>query len=256
MVNLFWLAKPQIKQSKNPIGIVSMNYSGSDRWNYDCCAQYHIDAHIVKIPLETTQLLYTLHHLHPKSEDWRVHAPETKSGNRGYRIVHQNHPIRKWVSKSLLHYRHAVDYGLALCKEYTFRYDRIHACEQHLRWLASNEPNLKSSTEFLNPPLCMPEEYRIDVAEHPRKKKAIIVLQDSEFSSEVYESYRRYYIGEKLKIRMSTWKKRENPEWLIKESPNSQKKKILQSQTMKEKPLSSIKRKLDPNNNDELYSML
>jgi len=199
--------------------------------------------------LETTQLLYTLHHLHPKSEDWRAHAPETKSGNRGYRIVHQNHPIRKWVSKSLLHYRHAVDYGLALCKEYTFRYDRIHACEQHLRWLASNEPNLKSSTEFLNPPLCMPEEYRLDVAEHPRKKK--VAIKDSEFSSEVYESYRRYYIGEKLKIKMSTWKKRENPEWLSKESPNSQKKQI-QSSPIKEKSLSSRrKRKLDTNDSME-----
>lgn len=71
-------------------------------------AQYHCDKHVVKMVLETAQILSTI----------------SKLG--GYRPTHQKHPCVIWAKTSQANYDWLVELGLALAAEYTFRYDKIH----------------------------------------------------------------------------------------------------------------------------------
>ena len=65
MVNLFWLQPPALV---------------SGRLDYSVCAEQTIDAHVIKIPVEATQLLYNSHHAYPASENWKAGAPLTGRG--------------------------------------------------------------------------------------------------------------------------------------------------------------------------------
>lgn len=145
--------------------------------NYSWCARQHIDAHIIKIPLEAAQLLYAAHHALPAADDWRTRAPMAGTGERGYRPTHMNNPLSKWLRESAAHYRHAVAYGLALCEEYSHRYGREHACEAHLHWLKGHEPAIPDvythpddhgeENEVARfriaraPPCAMPDEFKV-----------------------------------------------------------------------------------------------
>ena len=74
-------------------------------------------------------------------------------------------------------------------KEYTFRYDKNHACEKLIPYL-ENVPNKIGVNQFTMPTPAMPEIYKVSC---------------------VVESYRNYYRGDKR--RFATWKNRSVPEW-------------------------------------------
>ena len=115
----------------------------------DWCAQYHCDTHVVKMILETAQLLY--------SALWVVAPAQIPEG--AYRQTHVTHPCAIWARASLGNYRWLSQLGLALCAEYTFRYQKIHTTQRHLEWLATHPPPLPACgrTPF---PQAMPEQYR------------------------------------------------------------------------------------------------
>ena len=88
-------------------------------------AKRHCNRHVVKMILETTQLLWT-----------GVHVAGVKtSGIRAYRKTHVWHPTAMWVRESPKNWEFTVGFGLALCAEYTRRYHKRHKCERHLRYL-------------------------------------------------------------------------------------------------------------------------
>ena len=142
------------------------------------CAQYHCDKHVVKMILETAQLLCGVHHMTDQVTD---QVP--------YKLSHKNHPCAIWSRESLSNYLYLCDLGLELCKEYTYRYGKRHKSQDVIEWCVTNKPNI-CDKEFTEPALAMPNEYKVD---------------------SVVESYRNYYIGEKSKI--AVWKNREIPEW-------------------------------------------
>lgn len=80
------------------------------------------DCHVVKMPLETAQLLYSV---------WWVNSGSVPVLNP-YKCTHKNHPCAVWARSAPSHYIWLCKYGLALCKEYTFRYNRVHKCEEHI----------------------------------------------------------------------------------------------------------------------------
>ena len=124
------------------------------------CARWHCDKHVVKMILETAQLLYTAHWILMSSiED----APCRKnSDHRGYRpIKNKNHPSAIWVRESLDHYKWLCELGLELCVEYGFRFgNKKHACYDHLVWLSENPPASLKSLGWTQPPQAMPDEYK------------------------------------------------------------------------------------------------
>jgi len=126
------------------------------------CAQMHCDKHVVKMIVETAQMLCTTHHLNNSI------AP--------YKATHINHPCNIWCRESLDNYNWLCQLGLELCKEYTKRYNKVHKTQQVIEWCISHKPQITSSG-LTRRPLAMPDKYKGD---NP------------------INSYRQYYIGEKL----------------------------------------------------------
>jgi len=106
-----------------------------------------------------------------------------------YKQTHVNHPCSKWLRESLENYQWLCDMSLALCKEYTRRYGKIHKCQKVIEWAGEHYPPLAPGnlTEFVQ---AMPEQYRCN---------------------DVVEAYRKYYIGDKS--RFAKWKMNNIPEW-------------------------------------------
>ena len=90
-------------------------------------AKRHCNRHVVKMILETTQLLWTSVHMSGMDVD--------KLPLRPYRKTHVWHPTAMWVRETPRNWEFAVELGLALCAEYTRRFKKRHACETHLRFL-------------------------------------------------------------------------------------------------------------------------
>ena len=123
------------------------------------CAKFHCDKHIVKMILETAQILYTTHHQLQKGEDWINTTPK-----KPYKQTHVNHPVTLWARQCPANYLFTSMLGLSLCKEYTFRYRRIHASQIHMEWLGANMPPFEDSLQFvpMTPPApACPEECKI-----------------------------------------------------------------------------------------------
>lgn len=141
------------------------------------CAQYHNDKHVVKMILETAQLLCSAH--------W------VTGGNAPYKLSHKNHPSSIWTREDLNNYLWLCDLGIKLCWEYNHRYGKTHKTYDVLLWCSENHPDIPDNC-FTPPPLAMPEEY---------KEKCHV------------QSYRNYYMGDKRGF--CNWKDRQIPEWFI-----------------------------------------
>ena len=146
------------------------------------CAQYHVDKHVVKMILETAQLLCGVHHVtaHDTAHD-TAHVP--------YKLSHKNHPCSIWSRKSLSNYLYLCELGLELCNEYTYRYGKRHKSQDVIEWCLVNKPNIPD-IGFTEPAKAMPDEYKV---------------------GDVVQSYRNYYMG--AKSGFATWKNRQKPFW-------------------------------------------
>ena len=90
-------------------------------------ARLHCNRHVVKMVLETTQLLWTA-----------VHVGGIDVATlpiKAYRKTHAWHPTAIWVRETSKNWEFTVAFGLALCTEYTRRYGKHHKCEMHLQFL-------------------------------------------------------------------------------------------------------------------------
>lgn len=152
--------------------------------NPEEAARMACNKHVVKMILESTQLLYTAQHLSNGPLEICPYTP--------YKIAHKNHPSAIWTRSSIDNYNWLCHLALAYCDEYKHRYgyDKVHSCEKHLVWLYNNPPPL-SYERFYEPPQCMPDRYKSD---------------------DCIQAYRNYYIGEKLGFAVYT--NREIPYWL------------------------------------------
>ena len=148
-------------------------------------AQYHVDKHVVKMILETAQLLCSVHHTTPQV------GPQV-TPQVPYKLSHKNHPCAVWARQSLSNYLYLCELGLELGKEYTHRYGKKHKSIEVIEWCIVNRPNIPD-IDFTTPAMAMPDEYKTD---------------------SVVESYRNYYMG--AKISLASWKNREKPFWFEK----------------------------------------
>lgn len=155
------------------------------------CARWHCDKHVVKMILESCQLLYTCHWvLSEDAEPPYLHcAPQ-----RGYKPTHPNHPCGIWLRESISNYRWLVQLAKELIYEYHFRYGgKKHKCEEHIEWLSMVEPKLPLKGLTM-PAQAMPDEYK--------HKNSIV-------------AYRRYYSFNKDKQRkIVKYTKRHRPHFL------------------------------------------
>ena len=142
-------------------------------------AQSLCDKHVVKMTLETAQLLSTAHHL----------LPSTVDKSEIYRKTHENHPSAVWVREGKGNYLWLLHHFYGLLNEYKHRYGKVHACAYLIPDLATLPKfPFEGSTAVK---LAMPEEFK---------------------GPDPVIAYRRYYISKYTKIDMS-WTKRDKPAW-------------------------------------------
>lgn len=143
-------------------------------------AQYHCDKHVIKMILESVQILSTVAH------KYDIEAP--------YKPTHRSHPSVLWAGEA---YEHALWLGRLVADlnaEYRYRYQpRDHASWAKLLdyYLVPKLEDVMPHKQFTPPPQCMPEEYR---------------------GPDAVEAYRTYYT--KGKAHLHTWTHRGAPEWL------------------------------------------
>ena len=142
-------------------------------YDFDKNAQLLKDKHILKMIVESTQILCNCFdkNLVP------------------YKRTHYNHPCCKWARESVYNFNWLKKYALSLCQEYTYRYNKIHKCQNVIESL--NNPNITNfeMTPFIQ---CMPDIY---------KNRSTI------------KAYTNYYIKEKLE--RATWKNRPIPKRFV-----------------------------------------
>lgn len=147
-------------------------------------AQLMNDQHVVKMILESAQLLSTAH--------WVL------DGHcKAYRKTHENHPSAIWVRESTANYMWLYDHLNALITEHQHRYpsSKVHKTAEHLNTL-SKVPHRLPEGSLTPIRLAMPD-----------------LLQSLYSGSEAYRMYYSLYKRVRANGRPYTWTNREVPEW-------------------------------------------
>lgn len=150
-------------------------------------AQMQINKHVVKMILESAQLLSTAHRVIDGFEEIKLSIngrrlktwthPNPTLNSLLYQSTHVNHPCAIWVRQSNENYMWLYEHFKALCEEYTRRYKKIHATDLKLSLTLQHLPEDIPYKDFTEPPLAMLDIYK---------------------ASDAVQSYRNYYEGEKL----------------------------------------------------------
>ena len=132
------------------------------------CAEYHCDKHVVKMILETGQMLST------------AYRKNFDDGEELYKTAYPHHPMTIWVGSSGTNFYWSIQLLDQLLYQYTMRYKKVHKTMRisslfHSKYKLWHE----WETEFTPPPLCMPDEYKCD---------------------SYIQSYKDYYVGEKKRF--------------------------------------------------------
>ena len=147
-------------------------------------AQAQPDKLLVKMPLETAQMLCTAH---------RVTGCEDYADEHNlYKTAYMNHPCTIWARENQANYSWLYAHFLALGNEYTYRYDKVHASLEKLADALLMLPTglWDTSIQMSDIPQCMPDEYKND---------------------DPITAYRDYCINEKY---YAKWEKgRDKPTW-------------------------------------------
>jgi len=167
-------------------------------------AQLQCDKHVVKMIVESAQMLSTAHRM----LDGSLKRAPSKSGKTMskhwtlpddresilYKAVHMAHPCTVWTMVSSANYWWHYSHFVALCDEYTYRYGKVHSTDKLLREALANYPkNLPANhqTPFALAMKASPE------CIHP---------------GDPVRSYREFYQTKQARFKMA-WTKREIPEW-------------------------------------------
>jgi hypothetical protein len=171
------------------------------------CAQMHVDKHCIKMILEYAQLLSTAHRI----LDGTVSIGLGKTGRKQTRYVlpddresvlysatHLNHPSAVWCRQSVMNYHWLYTLLVECCKEYTYRYGKVHKCESSglVNRLQTTPTNINGTKDFTEPTPAMPEDVKVP--------------------GDSINSYRRYYVMNKEHLWSWSGKinSRERPKWL------------------------------------------
>jgi len=139
-------------------------------------ARYLVDKHVVKMIVESCQLMSTAITFH--------------GGIGHYKSTHVNHPCSIWSRKTRSNFEWLYNHAVSIGKEYTFRYGKIHKCEREVLdklWVMNKVIPNGPITEFAQ---CIPDQFK---------------------SKDPVLAYRVAYKATKSHI--ANWKNREVPYW-------------------------------------------
>tara|TARA_R100001460_G_scaffold992_7_gene4079 strand:+ start:255 stop:752 length:498 start_codon:yes stop_codon:yes gene_type:complete len=118
-------------------------------------ARVQYNKHVVKMILESAQMLCTAHHHYAEQLGYdNEYIP--------YRKAHYNHPSTIWTRQNSRHYYWLFHHMLALGEEYTKRYGKKHLSITKCFDALQNCPvGMPLGGAFEEPPQCMPDEYKV-----------------------------------------------------------------------------------------------
>jgi len=143
-------------------------------------AQMQCDKHVVKMCLETAQILCTVR------ARYGLEAP--------YKPTHKNHPAVLWAGDTVENYVWTLTHFKGLLSEYQFRYKRQHKSGTVCLQIVSNPPEGINHGKLTTPARCMDGESRA-------------------ISTNPVECYRHYYKTQKSNILQ--YSIRPAPSWLV-----------------------------------------
>ena len=120
------------------------------------------DKHIVKMPLETCQMLSIV-----ASDKWgHGYGTLPKADGTPYATekgAFRNHPCTVWARESIENARWLIAHGLTLASEYGARYRKHHSCWRALVEASNIFPiaDHRDHTPFVR---AMPDEYKLDTS--------------------------------------------------------------------------------------------
>ena len=120
-------------------------------------AKLQYNKHVVKMILESAQMLCTAHHIYG-NEEQKLNVP--------YKEAHLNHPSTRWTRLCRANYRWLYLHMMALGDEYTKRYIKTHLTIHKCAKFLNIPPVYLPGGEFTEPPQAMPEEFKRDCAIH------------------------------------------------------------------------------------------
>lgn len=153
------------------------------------CAQEMTNVHVVKMILESAQLLSTAHFV-------------LDGVQVGYKPTHQNHPCAIWCRKTSDNYFWLYKHFEALLTEFIFRTGKIHKSSEQLQALYYLPKNIRADgqTPFS---LCMPEEFaRLGLFDQTKAYQAYLNVKFAEWRSR----------DKPIKVE---WTNRPTPGWVI-----------------------------------------
>ena len=157
-------------------------YDKDEADSFKKSAQAQPDKMLVKMPLETAQMLCTAH----RELDGDEYADEVGLYKRAY----WNHPCTIWARQTSSNYIWLYEHFLALGEEYKYRYGREHA----------------SIFKLAKPLLCIPKNIKTDAMTPPAQ-----AMPNEYKHTDPIVAYRRYVINEK---HYAKWERnRTKPTW-------------------------------------------
>ena len=127
------------------------------------------DKHIVKMPLESAQMLSTAHRILDGAETrrpsksgktmvkyWQLDALEEFM----YAVAHPKHPCTIWTMQTKDNYDWHYEHFISLCDEYKYRYGREHLSYTKLKDVLRNPPNNIPSGNLTSFAQAMPDDVK------------------------------------------------------------------------------------------------
>lgn len=143
----------------------------------ETCAAFHCDKHVVKMILESVQILCTV--------------LNKKGFSTPYKSTHIKHPCVLWAEKSFENFSWLKDLTVALNHEYRYRFEKQadHKSIAVLHQIKNYDFENTGLTEFAQ---AMPDRYKVP--------------------GDPVKAYRQFYIEEKLAF--AKWTRRSLPDWV------------------------------------------
>ena len=178
-------------------------------------AKQLLDKHVIKMPTETCQMLHTniLYMQFVKSRGKEPQLKDLKAfhkttGSELMKPAMLNHPSTIWARQSIANFHWLYQHGIALCEEYTYRYDKVHGSQDRIITGMRERYNI----DYIFPhsgltpvTIAMDDLFRLD------EKMYYNSNPNATGWDFVIASYRHYYLEGKWRI--AEWRNDRRPEW-------------------------------------------
>ena len=118
----------------------------------DKAARLQYNKHVVKMILESAQMLCTAHH---------CYGDKDQVENVPYKQAHLNHPSTVWTRRSKSTYMWLYNHMMALGDEYTKRYGKTHLSITKCKDFLAIPPRHIQGDDWCQPPQAMPDQYKV-----------------------------------------------------------------------------------------------